>query len=160
MNQLNGVLGVCELNCWIKKSPGKTLHFGYGAFVYILKFILITGVIVFTILISKYLLQVSKYDKGLRNQVKQYRWKMLLFPLVQIVTGLFPSIYTFLLSFSDSNTLMGFFTLFFGTIQGILYPLCYLFNSDIINVFKKTFTSDSSTDDTEESELFDSENDF
>ena len=45
-------------------------------------------------------------------------------------------------------------------IQGILYPLCYLFNSDIINVFKKTFTSDSSTDDTEESELFDSENDF
>ena len=33
MNQLNGVLGVCELNCWIKKSPGKTLHFGYGAFV-------------------------------------------------------------------------------------------------------------------------------
>ena len=85
---------------------------------------------------------------------------MLLFPLVQIVTGLFPSIYTFLLSFSDSNTLMGFFTLFFGTIQGILYPFCYLFNSDIINVFKKTFTSDSSTDDTEESELFDSENDF
>ena len=67
MNQLNGVLGVCELNCWIKKSPGKTLYFGYGAFVYILKFILITGVIVFTILISKYLLQMSKYDKGLRN---------------------------------------------------------------------------------------------
>ena len=40
---------------------------------YYIKIILITGVIVFTILISKYLLQVSKYDKGLRNQVKQYR---------------------------------------------------------------------------------------
>ena len=85
---------------------------------------------------------------------------MSLFPLVQIVTGLFPTIYTFLLSSLQTNTLLGFFTLFFGSIQGILYPLCYLFNSEIINVFKGTFNSYSNTVDTEDYEFLDNENDF
>ena len=158
----NNVLGICELNCWIRKeNVGKAIFPGYSLFVYIFKFVLIAGVIVLTGLVIKYLLQVSEKHRQLRREVKKFGWKMLMFPLVQIVTGLFPSIYTFLLSFFDSQPdFMKFATLFFGCIQGILFPLCYLFNSDIRTVFIKKIKNEDIDDNIEEKDLLDDETDF
>ena len=156
------MLGICELNCWIRKeNVGKAIFPGYSLFVYIFKFVLISGVIVFTVLIMQYLLQVSEKDRQLRKEVKKVGWKMLMFPLVQILTGLFPSIYTFLLSFFDSQPyFMKFATLFFGCIQGILFPLCYLFNSEIKTVFIKKTKNEDIDDNIEEKDLLDESSDF
>ena len=160
--KFNKVLGICELNCWIRKeNVGKAIFPGYSLFVYIFKFVLISGVIVFTVLIMQYLLQVSEKDRQMRKEVKKFGWKMLMFPLVQIVTGLFPSIYTFLLSFFDSQPyFMKFATLFFGCIQGILFPLCYLFNSEIKTVFIKKTKNEDIDDNIEEKDLLDESSDF
>ena len=59
-----------------------------------------------------------------------------MFPGVQFITGLIPTIYTmFLESYNNPTKAMGICTLLFGSIQGILYPICYLLNTGVFTVF-------------------------
>lgn len=133
----SGVLGVCELNCWIAKSSiEKPIASGYGITVYAIKFICIALVVFLTILIIRDLYKMNNISGLYNEQIKRYAWKMLMFPVVQFITGIIPAIYTLILECVNSSTRsMGFFTLLFGSIQGILFPICYLFNTGVFTVF-------------------------
>ena len=133
----SGVLGVCELNCWIaRSSKEKPIPGGYGITVYVIKFISIALVFCLTILIIRHLYKMNNTTGLYNQQIKRYAWKMLMFPGVQFITGLIPTIYTmFLESFNNPTKAMGICTLLFGCIQGILYPICYLLNTGVFTVF-------------------------
>ena len=58
-----------------------------------------------------------------------------MFPGVQFIAGFVPSIYTFLLEVRHQTSVrLGFITLFFGSIQGVLFPICYLSNTGALSV--------------------------
>ena len=131
-----GVFGVCELNCWIKKESKNDIGYpGYGTFVYIIKFICMGFVIILTVLIIKHLFSLKGSPDLDTKAVRRYALKMLMFPGVQFLAGFVPSIYTYLLEVRHQTQLsLGFITLFFGSIQGILFPICYLSNTGALSV--------------------------
>ena len=131
-----GVFGVCELNCWIKKeSLDDDGYPGYGTFVYGIKFICMGTVIVLTVLIIKHLFTMNASFDLDKKEVKRYALKMLMFPGVQFLAGFIPTIYTLLLEMMKSTSVsLGFITLFFGSIQGVLFPICYLSNTGALSV--------------------------
>ena len=78
---------------------------------------------------------------------------MLLFPLILLLFGLLPSIYSLLFKISSSR-IFGIVTLFFGAIQGLLYPICYLVNSGISNLCSQKEDRTVSISDEDNMELF------
>ena len=137
-----GVFGVCELNCWIKKeSVDDDGYPGFGTFVYVIKFICMGVVIILTVLIIKHLFSLKGSPDLDKNRVRRYALKMLMFPGVQFLAGFIPTIYTLLLEMMKSTSVsLGFITLFFGSIQGVLFPICYLSNTGAlfnIGMYKK-----------------------
>ena len=140
-----GVFGVCELNCWIKKeSLDDDGYPGYGTFVYGIKFICMGTVIVLTVLIIKHLFTMNASFDLNKKEVKRYALKMLMFPGVQFLAGFIPTIYTLLLEMMKSTSVsLGFITLFFGSIQGVLFPICYLSNTGSLSVILACMKKDN-----------------
>ena len=153
---MQGVLGICDLNCWIKKEIPNQVQFpGYSMFIFVLKFITMGAVLILTIIIIRYLLKISKQDKDFQKEVKSIGWKMLLFPLILLLSGLLPSIYSLLFKIEiSSSRIFGIVTLFFGAIQGLLYPICYLVNSGISNLCSQKEDRTMSISDEDNMELF------
>ena len=131
-----GVFGVCELNCWIKKESINDIGYpGYGTFVYGIKAICMGLVVILTVLIIKHLFSLKGSPELDTKAVRRYALKMLMFPGVQFIAGFVPSIYTFLLEVRHQTSVrLGFITLFFGSIQGVLFPICYLSNTGALSV--------------------------
>lgn len=141
------VFGVCELNCWIKKeSIDDDGYPGYGIFVYVVKFICMGTVIILTILIIKHLFSLNGTPELDTKTVRRYALKMLMFPGVQFLAGFIPTIYTLLLEVMKSTSVsLGFITLFFGSIQGVLFPICYLSNTGALSVILACIKRDTTS---------------
>ena len=125
------VFGVCDLNCWIKKEVvGQITYGGYSKFISYLKLSVMICVICLMIILIRNLLQVNKNDKSYNKEIMHLAWKLMLFPTIQFFAWCLPTIYSTLFTISPSaSRYFGLASLFVGSIQGVLYPLCFLVTS-------------------------------
>lgn len=88
-------------------------------------------VLCLTILLIKNLLQIHKNNKNYNREIMKLAWKLMLFPTIQFFAWSLPTIYSTLFTLSSSSArYFGISTLFVGSTQGILYPICFLITSN------------------------------
>ena len=138
------VFGVCDLNCWIKKEVvGQTTHAGYSSFISFLKLSVMICVICLMIILIRNLLKINKDDKTFNREIMKLAWKLMLFPTIQFFAWCLPTIYSTLFTISPSaSRYFGLATLFVGSVQGVLYPICFLVTSKPFSLCCKKKTTE------------------
>ena len=119
------LLGKNHLNCWIKSDDKMYL---LGLILYCHKWVNIILVIYFSFLMLRTLLSITIKDEKEKESAKKYLITILMFPTIQLIGGIIPTIYTILIVF-DFQLKISFFgiaTLICGAVQGVLFPIVYL----------------------------------
>lgn len=119
------LLGKNHLNCWIKSEEKMYL---WGLILYCHKWVNIVLVIYFSFLMLRTLLSITIKDEKEKESAKKYLITILIFPTIQLIGGIIPTIYTILIGFEINidNNFFGVATLLCGAIQGVLFPIVYL----------------------------------
>ena len=119
------LLGKNHLNCWIKSDDNMYL---LGLILYCHKWVNLILVIYFSFLMLRTLLSITIKDEKEKESAKKYLITILMFPTIQLIGGIIPTIYTILIIF-DFQLKISFFgiaTLICGAVQGVLFPIVYL----------------------------------
>lgn len=116
-----GLYGPNNLNCWVK-----TDNYFLGLILYCHKWInaIISIIFSYKILRKFYSIEINE-TKAIKDS-KELILRVLLFPLIQLIGGFIPSIYTIFVSFNIQMDFLGVPTLISGVSHGVLFPLLYL----------------------------------
>ena len=118
--------------CWIdgdfknEKVSGKI----YTNIVYGIRWAAITISIIFSIVI---ICKMHSLKTTLNEEAKQIKalWlKLVAYPIIQVVGAIIPTIFRI---FSLNSDPMKVITLFLGTFQGVLFPLCHGYSSGLLS---------------------------
>ena len=129
-----GKIGVAELDCWfIKIDKDDHSSKWYGTAFYIAKNIILAAVLILCIIIIRYLSKTLKLSSR-ENKKEAFKFgaKTLAFPLIQILFAIVPLIYMILLDFVTKSEILGILTLILASAHGVIFPLIYLFTSDLL----------------------------
>ena len=123
---LTGLLGKNSLYCWFNKEATISRWIVYG---------IRWGAIVISLFYSIQILRhVSSMNyEGDDRRIKKFGHKMILYPLIQLIGAIIPTIYRLYVCFVGESTSLQISTVVFGAIQGILYPLSYGWNAGLIS---------------------------
>ena len=67
-----------------------------------------------------------------KKEAFKFGAKTLAFPLIQILFAIVPLIYMILLDFVTKSEILGILTLILASAHGVIFPLIYLFTSDLL----------------------------
>lgn len=138
------VLGPSGIYCWMKPDLSPI----YAIIQYILKW----GCIVFNIYLTIRLIQFLSSLKGKSKQEREYiKWlaiRMLSFPLIQLLGASIGTVYRV-----SRIEVLKIPTVICGSLQGILYPLCFGWNIGILSCFKDKTPTDDLLEISEESSI-------
>ncbi len=130
------VLGPSGIYCWMK--PG--LSAIYAIIQYVLKWGCILFNIYLTIRLSQFLISLKVTD-GMSEQDKEHiKWlaiRMLSFPLIQLLGASIGTVYRV-----SRIDVLRIPTVICGSLQGILYPLCFGWNIGIVSCCKDVTPTD------------------
>lgn len=119
------VLGKNDLYCWIKPGVGPA----YGIVQYVLKWSSIILNIYLTVRIIVHLNKYSGVDELEGRNTKSLAIRMLSFPLIQLLAAILLTIYRL-----SGNKALSKPVVICGSLQGILYPLCFGWNVNLISI--------------------------
>ena len=120
------VLGQNYLYCWIKPNVGPAC----AIIQYVLKWSSILLNIYLTIRIVITLNRISGVDELETKKLKSLATRMLSFPLIQLLAAILLTIYRLF-----DLKVLGKPVVICGSLQGILYPLCFGWNIDVVYTF-------------------------
>lgn len=120
------LLGTNSLYCWFKKEATTSRWIVYG---------IRWGAIVISLLYSVQILRhVSSMNfEGEDGRIKTFGQKMILYPLIQLVGAIIPTIYRIYVGLGWESETLQIATVLCGAIQGILYPISYGWNSGLFS---------------------------
>lgn len=118
------ILGQDTLYCWFAKhNRAKWIVYG-----------LRWGAIIISLFYSIQILRnVSSMDsEGEDGRIRTFGQKMIIYPLIQLIGAIVPTIYRIYVIWDESRGLQ-IATVVCGAIQGILYPISYAWNSGLFS---------------------------
>ena len=131
-----GYLGENHLNCWLLSLSRDENYYIKGLVLYLHKWINLILVIIFSLKTIKYFNSFSKNE--IKEQGTQTPFlRILIFPLIQIIGTIIPTIYTILIGFNIDADFFAIPTLICGSVPGLLFPIIYL---TFENVRKELFS--------------------
>lgn len=123
---LTGLLGQNSLYCWFKTESKVSRWIVYG---------IRWGAIVVSLFYSIQILRhvSSMNNEGEDGKIKKFGQKMILYPLIQLIGAIIPTIYRLYVGFVGESVSLQVATVVCGAIQGILYPISYGWNSGLFS---------------------------
>ena len=128
-----------EHYCWINSADkgGTTLTI----LVYAIRWVAIGVSIVFSSIIACKMNSLTATLNEETKQIKALWLKLVAYPIIQVIGAIIPTIFRIL---SLDSKPLRVLTLFLGTIQGLLFPLCHGYSSGLISyILKKKPSSDA-----------------
>lgn len=116
-----GLYGANNLNCWVKSD-----NYFLGLILYCHKWINAIITIIFSYKILRKFNSIDITETKAIKDSKELILRVLLFPLIQLIGGLIPSIYTVFVAFDIQMDFLSVPTLISGASHGVSFPLLYL----------------------------------
>ena len=124
--------GQNNLYCWVKQPNGSfSKELVIQVVIFIFRWFNIGFCIVYTIKIILFLCSFKSTSKEEDNTKRSYSLRMLLFPFIQVFGEILPVTYRGLLWINSSFSVswMQNAIVILGSLQSILYPICYCFHA-------------------------------
>lgn len=137
-----GYLGANYINCWLKNGKtGQENYYIKGLALYMNKWVNFAITIFFSFKILKQFHKYDISDDRARKGAKSLIIRVFIFPVIQIIGSIIPTIYTVLNTFNITVTSLSIPLLLFGASYGVLFPIIYI---SFKNVRKELFDCDKS----------------
>ena len=136
-----GYLGVNYINCWLKNDGNSGNYYGKALALYINKWVNFAITILFSIKILRQLYKYDISDDKARQFAKSLIIRVFVFPAIQIIESIVPTVYTVLTAFNVEVPFLSKPMLIIGASMGVLFPIVYI---SFKNVRKELFTCDNS----------------
>ena len=121
------LLGINKLYCWFVLSGNKFRWIVYG-----LRWLAILISLIFSLKILCYVLSIKNFDQE-GEELKTFGKKTMLYPLIQLFGAILPTIYRMSILFGMESSWLQIATVIVASLQGILYPISYGWNSGLFS---------------------------